>query len=216
MKRRSPSINSTLLLLIPTALIMGLFGCATSGKDGDSSAGTGSEFSDAGATAGSDEAGAADVPKGSRVEASEVEQFTSLIRAMISGDRAAFRRTAERHAVLRSDAPFTDEEVYDWFSGYYELVLDDRLLTVTPEYAGGLLRKTFDAKANEILKYANVPPTFALIQRINMGVFSLLARLGARANWRRISEELWTWTDAAPSTPIGEAEARWLATKTTE
>ena len=149
-------------------------------------------------------------------EASEVEQFTSLIRAMISGDRAAFRRTAERHAVLRSDAPFTDEEVYDWFSGYYELVLDDRLLTVTPEYAGGLLRKTFDAKANEILKYANVPPTFALIQRINMGVFSLLARLGARANWRRISEELWTWTDAAPSTPIGEAEARWLATKTTE
>ena len=64
MKRRSPSINSTLLLLIPTALIMGFFGCATSGKDGGSSAGTGSEFSDAGATAGSDEGGATDVPKG--------------------------------------------------------------------------------------------------------------------------------------------------------
>ena len=38
----------------------------------------------------------------------------------------------------------------------------------------------------------------------------LLARLRAEANWRRISEELWEWTDAPPSTPIGEAEADWL------
>ncbi len=141
---------------------------------------------------------------------SEVDQFASLIRAMISRDHATFRRTAEHHKVLRADAPYSDEEVYDWFSGYYELILDERVVTVTPEYAGGLLRKTFDAKANEILKYANVPPTFALIQRINMGVFSLLARLGATANWRRISEELWAWTDAPPSTPIGEDEAKWL------
>ena len=144
-------------------------------------------------------------------EPSEVAQFGGLIQAMISRDHATFRRTAEAHDVLRPGAPFTDAEVYDWFVGYYELILDDRPVTVTPEYTAGLLRKTFDAKSNEILKYANVPPTFALIQRINLGVFSLLAKLGATANWRRISEELWTWTDAAPSTPLGEQEAVWLA-----
>ena len=77
------------------------------------------------------------------------------------------------------------------------------------------LRKTFDAKANEILKHANVPPTFALIQRINLGVFSLLARLEATNNWRAISEELWTWTDAPPRTPMGEEETAWLATRST-
>lgn len=143
-------------------------------------------------------------------EPSEVGQFASLIQAMISRDHSTFRRTAERHHLLRPDAPFTDEQVYEWFVGYYELILDDRPVTVTPEYTAGLLRKTFDAKANEILKYANVPPTFALIQRINLGVFSLLGRLEATANWRRISEELWTWTDASPSTPLGEEEGVWL------
>ena len=64
MKRRSPSIPSTLLLLIPTALVMGLFGCATSSKDDGSAGGTGSEFSDAGATASSGEGASADTPKG--------------------------------------------------------------------------------------------------------------------------------------------------------
>ncbi len=144
-------------------------------------------------------------------EPAEVDQFASLIRAMISRDPAAFRSAAEHHGVLRPGAPFDDHEVFEWFSGYYELILDDREITVTAEYAGGLLRKTFDAKSNAILKHTNVPPTFALIQRINMGVFSLLARIEATANWRRISEELWEWTDAPPSTPLGHEEAAWLA-----
>ena len=63
MKRRSPSTGSILFLLIPVALLMGFFGCATSSKDDATSAGTGSEFSDAGATASSD-ASAAAAPKG--------------------------------------------------------------------------------------------------------------------------------------------------------
>jgi len=46
-------------------LMLGLFGCATSSKDDAGSAGTGSEFSDAGATAGSAaDASATETPKG--------------------------------------------------------------------------------------------------------------------------------------------------------
>ena len=141
----------------------------------------------------------------------EVDQFTALIQAMIYGDHHRFRQEAERVQVLRPGAPFSDDDVFEWFSSYYELILEDRELTITPEYSGQLLRKTFDAKANAILKHTNVPPTFALIQRINLGLFSILAKLNATANWRQISEELWAWTDAEPSTPIGEHEATWLA-----
>jgi predicted unusual protein kinase regulating ubiquinone biosynthesis (AarF/ABC1/UbiB family) len=144
-------------------------------------------------------------------EPDEVEQFTTLIQAMISEDPHVFRRTAEKVNVLRPGAPFTDEEVFDWFTPYYDLILHDREVTVTKGYTGALLRRTFDAKANEILKHANVPPTFALIQRINLGLFSVLAELNATANWRAISEELWTWTDAPPSNAMGRAEATWLA-----
>lgn len=143
----------------------------------------------------------------------EVDQFAKLIRAMIARDPAAFRTTAEEVEVLRPGAPFEDQDVFDWFASYYELILDDELVTVTPEYSARLLRQTFDARTHAILKHTNVPPTFALIQRINLGLFSILGQLGATANWRAISEELWVWTDAAPSTPIGEEEAAWISSR---
>ena len=58
--------------------------------------------------------------------------------------------------MLRPNAPFTDDEIYEWFTAYYELILTDEPI-VTSEYSGKLLYKTFDARTNEILK-ANVPP----------------------------------------------------------
>ncbi|MCY3850366.1 MAG: AarF/ABC1/UbiB kinase family protein [Acidimicrobiaceae bacterium] len=146
-------------------------------------------------------------------EPTEVEQFARLIRAMIRRDPAAFRRTAEEVNVLGADAPFGDEEIFGWFAAYYEMILEDAPMTFTSGYSSALLRQTFDAKTHAILKHTNVPPTFALIQRINLGLFSILGKLGARANWRRISEELWEWTDAPPSTPTGHDEAVWLAGK---
>ncbi len=144
-------------------------------------------------------------------EEDEVEQFARLIRAMLERDATEFRRTAEEVEVLRPGAPFTDQEIFDWFAAYYELILEDEPLTVTPEYSARLLYKTFDARTNAILKHTNVPPTFALIQRINLGLFSLMGKLEATANWRAISEELWAWIDAPPSSPMGEDEAEWVA-----
>lgn len=146
-------------------------------------------------------------------EHAELEQFARLIRAMIEREPAVFRRTAEEVELLQLDAPFDDQEIYDWFAAYYEMILDDTAATFTSGYSASLLRQTFDAKTNAILRHANVPPTFALIQRINLGLFSILGKLNATANWRRISEELWEWTDAAPSTPMGRSEADWLAAK---
>ncbi|MDW3220167.1 MAG: AarF/ABC1/UbiB kinase family protein [Acidimicrobiales bacterium] len=145
----------------------------------------------------------------------EVDQFAVLIRAMIDRDPAVFRAAAEEQEVLRADAPFSDEDIYDWFTAYYELILEDEPVTVTTDYSVGLLYQTFDAKTHAILKHTNVPPTFALIQRINLGLFSILGQLGATANWRAISEELWVWTDAPPSTPLGEEEADWAASRAT-
>ena len=40
-----------------------------------------------------------------------------------------------------------------------------------------------------------------------------LGDLKATANWRAIAAEIWPFTRAAPSTPMGEAEAEWLASR---
>ena len=63
-------------------------------------------------------------------------------------------------------------------------------------------------------RYASVPPPFVIIQRINLGLYAILARLRATANWRRIAEELWPMTSRPPSTPLGRREAAWLAATT--
>jgi hypothetical protein len=59
------------------------------------------------------------------------------------------------------------------------------------------------------MKAANVPPSMVVIQRINLGLYAIFGDMCARANWRRLAEELWPFVDAPPSTPMGEAIATW-------
>lgn len=146
-----------------------------------------------------------------RFDEEETEFFGHLIQTVLSDQIPEFRKALEDGELLRPDAPFTDDEIHDWFLHFYEIVRHDGPTTLDAEYASETLRRTFDHKSNEILRYANVPPSFALIQRINLGLYALLAHLEATANWRRIAGELWPWVNGAPSTPKGELEAQWLA-----
>ncbi|NNE73237.1 MAG: AarF/ABC1/UbiB kinase family protein [Acidimicrobiales bacterium] len=146
-----------------------------------------------------------------RFDQSELDTFGDLIKTMIAGEPAAFRRKVTEANLVSPNAPLDDDEVYDWFSHYYELVRHEGPVTITPEYASKTIRHTFDAKNSQMLKWANVPPSFALIQRINLGLFAIEAELGATADWRRIAEELWPWVDGPPATELGQQEAEWLA-----
>ncbi len=144
----------------------------------------------------------------------EVQLFQQLIEAMvIHHDIAEFRRVLEAHHVLRP-SEISDADVREYFGHFYEFVLEDRELAFTPEYASETVRRMFDVSSPyaHVAKASNVPPAFVITQRINLGLHAVLGRLRAHANWRRIAFELWPFTDGDPSTPMGEAEAAWLAT----
>jgi predicted unusual protein kinase regulating ubiquinone biosynthesis (AarF/ABC1/UbiB family) len=146
----------------------------------------------------------------------EVELFEGLIRTMVlEHDIAAFRAALETHGILRPDAPFGDDDVRAYFGHFYEFVMEDEVLTLSPEYAAESVRRIFDLSGPyaHVAKASNVPPAFVISQRINLGLHAVLARLGATANFRRIAEELWPIVDGPPSTPMGEAEAKWLGTR---
>ena len=145
-------------------------------------------------------------------EPAEVEVFSQMIRAMVlDRDVAAFRRVIESVGLLPPGAPFDDQLVEDYFGHFYEFVLDRGPVTMTREYASESVRRIFDSSGEygELMRMANLPPSFVIIQRINMGLYAVLAELGATADWRSIAEELWPWVGAPPSTPLGEAEAEW-------
>ena len=148
--------------------------------------------------------------------AAETDVFGSMIRAIVlERDPAAFRAAVERAGLLPPGQPFSDADVAGYFSAFYELVREPEVKQVDGAYASELVRRTFDASGphGPVMKVANVPPSFVIIQRINLGLVAVLAQLGARANWRLIAEELWPWVSGPPSTPLGLREAEWLAAR---
>jgi predicted unusual protein kinase regulating ubiquinone biosynthesis (AarF/ABC1/UbiB family) len=149
-----------------------------------------------------------------RYEPQDVALFESLIRVfVVEHDIPQFRRMMEANNMLRPDPSISDADVAGYFGHFYALVTEDREFTVDPEYSSETVRMYFDANGPyaHVARAANIPPAFVITQRINLGLTAVLGRLRATANFRRIAEELWPFTDAPPSTPMGEAEAAWLA-----
>ena len=128
----------------------------------------------------------------------------------IERDGAGFRAALERAGFLQPEAPVATEVVVDRLGAFYNTVLRDTRLTITPEYASAIVRRFFDTRS-PLAPYTNIPRTYVVLQRISIGLYGVLGSLRATANWRRIAEEIWPFTSGPPSTPIGEAEARWRA-----
>jgi hypothetical protein len=108
---------------------------------------------------------------------------------------------------------FDREEVEDYFGHFYDFVQRDEVSTITSEFASETVRRFFDASGpyGPIMRAANIPPTFVIIQRINLGLYAIFGQLHATANWRRISEELWPFVNGTPSTDLGRRAAAWAA-----
>ena len=124
----------------------------------------------------------------------------------------SFRAALERAGFLRAGAPGPTETVVDRFGQFYSSVLQDAPMTLTPAYASAIVRRFFDARG-PLAPYSDVPRTYVVMQRINLGLYAVLGSLNATANWRRIAEEIWPFRSGPPSTPTGEAEARWEASR---
>ena len=98
-----------------------------------------------------------------------------------------------------------------YFSHFYAFVTQPGSTPMTAEYASATVRQTFNA-SSPVTRHTTVPASFVLIQRINLGLYALLGQLGARADWRRLAEDVWPWVDVEPSTELGRREAAWRAT----
>ena len=151
-----------------------------------------------------------------------VKQFTpadiAVIRSLIETivlepDPVAFRRAMEDAGFLRPGAPVSDDAVTEYFGHFYSHMRERGRHPITPEFASEIVRRFFDVKGpyGEVMQHANVPPAFAVVQRVNLGLFAVLAQLGASADWRSIGEELWPWVNGPPAGELGELEAEWLA-----
>jgi predicted unusual protein kinase regulating ubiquinone biosynthesis (AarF/ABC1/UbiB family) len=131
-------------------------------------------------------------------------------RLCVDSDPEAFRSSLENAGFLVPGSPLSTDVIVDHLAVFYELIRQSQTITVTSDYASRVVRRFFDVRS-PVAQYASVPRSYVILQRINLGLFALLGDLQATANWRAIAEEIWPFLQAPPSTPMGEAEARWRA-----
>jgi predicted unusual protein kinase regulating ubiquinone biosynthesis (AarF/ABC1/UbiB family) len=144
-----------------------------------------------------------------RFVAADLAPLVDGVRFMvIEHDGEAFRSAMESAGFLRPGAPVSTQMVVDRFGHFYGTVIDDAPMTITPAYASAIVKRFFDARS-PLAPYSDVPRTYAILQRINLGLYAVLGSINATANWRRIAQEIWPFVNGPASTPMGEAEARW-------
>ncbi|MBO0776519.1 MAG: AarF/ABC1/UbiB kinase family protein, partial [Actinobacteria bacterium] len=143
----------------------------------------------------------------------ELRPLMNLARYLcVENDAEAFRRSLEEAGFLRPQAPLSTDVIVDHLGVFYATIRKPGALTITSEYASAVVRRFFDVRS-PVAGYVSVPRSYVILQRINLGLFALLGDLGATADWRAIAEEIWPFVQGPPTTPMGEAEAAWRASR---
>jgi predicted unusual protein kinase regulating ubiquinone biosynthesis (AarF/ABC1/UbiB family) len=142
----------------------------------------------------------------------DLDEARRMIEAIVlEGDAVKYRRIVEELGMLKPGAPLSDDEVEEYFAYFYELIRKPGEHRVTHEYAAGMVTQFFDVNASRVPKFANLLPEFVILQRINLGLYAILAQLDATLNWIDISRELWPFIADPASTELGRQEAEWVA-----
>jgi predicted unusual protein kinase regulating ubiquinone biosynthesis (AarF/ABC1/UbiB family) len=130
-----------------------------------------------------------------------------LVCCHLDGHRDDFRGQLVKLGFIKDDNKLTTELLYEYFRYFYEPFAEDRHFVFSSEYNSKSIKMVFapDGKFAGCTKQLNMPPDFVFVNRIQWGVYSILAQLGAGENWHRIHRE-YLYGDP-PATELGRAVA---------
>jgi predicted unusual protein kinase regulating ubiquinone biosynthesis (AarF/ABC1/UbiB family) len=147
----------------------------------------------------------------------EIKTFERMGESLvIKRDMTEYRAALVDAGVLKPGLPWDDARMVDYFGYFYEPVLEPGPWTFTAEYASGAIGRLMPLPGTEfpeIGTYGNLPPAFIILQRINLGMASILAHLHATVDFRAVAEELWPFVAAPPKTALGKQAAEWQASR---
>ncbi|MBW3657858.1 MAG: AarF/ABC1/UbiB kinase family protein [Actinobacteria bacterium] len=135
--------------------------------------------------------------------------------AVAAGDEEDFLVAMRESGFLPPGVRVDEDRLFAWFQLYTQPVLADQF-EFTPEFAAEVLRSTTDPRSEyyDVLRKLNLPPDYLLLNRIQWGLNSVLARLGARNDWAAIRDEY--VADAPPATALGELDRAWWDARSPE
>jgi predicted unusual protein kinase regulating ubiquinone biosynthesis (AarF/ABC1/UbiB family) len=146
----------------------------------------------------------------------ELAPLEHMVRYLcVENDPEAFRQAMVDAGFLLPDTPLPTGQIVEHMAVFYDTVRARGRHTMTGEYASAVARRFFDFRS-PLAAYARIPRSYVILQRINLGLFAVLGEMSATADWRAIAEEIWPFFQGPPSTPMGEAEAAWRASRASQ
>ncbi len=140
-----------------------------------------------------------------------MRDWQALVRAHLAGQRDEFRGKAVALGFMVQGSAITADKLYEYFAYFYEPFEAPAEYLFTREYNQRSFKMVFspDGPFKGISKQLNMPRDFVFVNRIQWGVWSILAQLEARGRWGAIHHEFLDGLE--PSTELGRADAAWLA-----
>jgi predicted unusual protein kinase regulating ubiquinone biosynthesis (AarF/ABC1/UbiB family) len=135
------------------------------------------------------------------------DALRELTRGALDHEPAVVRDAAQRLGLLQEGTEGT--AVVSAFSHLFAPFRRDAIEPFPPVLTGPALRAATGpaASLSAVRRDLRVPAGLPFVNRTVVGMYSVLARLGAVANWHRIARE-YAFGDP-PSTELGEAERAW-------
>ena len=134
-----------------------------------------------------------------------------IVLLSIGGDATALRAELVRQGFLSPDDDADPGRILAWLQIGYRPILGREPFAITRAWAELSARATVDPTSEwtDVQRRFDLPADYVLLQRIGLGLMSVLASLGATNTWRAICEEF--WHDAPPATTLGRADAAFRA-----
>jgi len=131
--------------------------------------------------------------------------------ALRDGDVDGLFRNGVAMRYVTRPTQIDPQRFYDWVRLVLDPIAVDRDYTFTREFIAERTATMMDPRNPwwSFLRQLNLPRWAILLYRLELGLFAVLAQLGATANWHRMTLEF--HRAGEPSTELGRAEAEWLA-----
>jgi predicted unusual protein kinase regulating ubiquinone biosynthesis (AarF/ABC1/UbiB family) len=143
----------------------------------------------------------------------QYRQMREIDEATIRNDRERFERALREVGIIPPGVQTRVDVIWEMYRKLARPILAEQPFTYTREYAAEVIALGTDLRSPllGVIRDLNFPPEYLVLNRIQVGLNSVLGRLSATQDWVAIRAEL--LGEQGPATKLGTLEADWLATR---
>jgi predicted unusual protein kinase regulating ubiquinone biosynthesis (AarF/ABC1/UbiB family) len=129
-----------------------------------------------------------------RFEPGEVDAMARVLLAVVDGDEVGLLAWLQDMGFLDRPCRVDPQRLLEWYSILMHPVLAPQPFTFTPEYAALAVATTYDVTGEwgDVIREFRIEPAYVMTNRIQLGMNSVLAGLGATGDWRAVFDEVVT------------------------